>query len=225
MENNTYNEEVIFDRLVDGELTPTERRQLLASLDDRPEGWRRCAIAFLEAQSWRKDLGQIARGSQKETKELKSPTSADGRGTKSNWAAGAKWLALAASLLVAFELGSMRQGSGPESNQVAQVTSQASSPSPSGSKSKDELTLYVQDRNGRKQAVQVPLVDADQLDNQFGTQFQSGVPEDVRNQFKQHGYLVQSKRKYAPLWTDDNRPMVIPVEDTQIVPVSEKVWQ
>src|SRR5689334_11682113 len=141
METNTYNEEVIFDRLVDGELTPSERRQLLTALDDRPEDWRRCAIAFLEAQSWREGLGQIARDSPTEAKELKSPTSVDGRTTKSNWAAGAKWLALAASLLVAFELGSMRQGPTPENNQVAVVTPQATNPSPSGSKLKDELTL------------------------------------------------------------------------------------
>ena len=33
--------------------------QLLASLDDQPDGWRRCALAFLEAQSWRKSLRQI----------------------------------------------------------------------------------------------------------------------------------------------------------------------
>jgi hypothetical protein len=42
------------DRLVDGDLTPRERRQLLAALADEPGGWQRCALAFLEAQSWRK---------------------------------------------------------------------------------------------------------------------------------------------------------------------------
>ncbi len=42
----------LLDRLVDGELSEFQRRQLLASMDQRPEGWRRCALAFLEAQSW-----------------------------------------------------------------------------------------------------------------------------------------------------------------------------
>src|SRR5262245_7197050 len=45
------NDDVLFDRLVDGELSADERRHFLTSLDDRPDGWRRCAIAFLEAQS------------------------------------------------------------------------------------------------------------------------------------------------------------------------------
>jgi hypothetical protein len=233
MKNDSYNDDVVFDRLVDGELSPSERRQVLESLDKRPEGWRRCALAFLEAQSWREELGQVARGTRTETKELKSPVSSVRPGSGPSWAVGAKWLALAAGLLVAFELGSMhREGSvqlagGPTgtNSQLANVESQNVNPSPKSSKPSDQLTFYVRDKSGRKQAVQVPLVDAEELDNQLGTQFQSGVPDAVRNQLKQQGYMVQSKRKYAPLWMENDRPMVIPVEDTQIVPASEKVWQ
>src|SRR5262249_27157750 len=44
------------DRLVDGELDAVGRRELLKALDDQPGGWRRCALAFLEAQAWRSDL-------------------------------------------------------------------------------------------------------------------------------------------------------------------------
>lgn len=40
------------DRLVDNELSPEERRQLLQRLNVEPEGWRRCALSFLEAQAW-----------------------------------------------------------------------------------------------------------------------------------------------------------------------------
>jgi hypothetical protein len=46
------------DRLVDDELSEEERRQLLGQLDDEPGGWRRCALAFLEAQCWRKVFGE-----------------------------------------------------------------------------------------------------------------------------------------------------------------------
>jgi len=48
-----------FDLLVDGELSESERRELLSGLDDEPGGWRRCALAFLEAQSWRRELGAV----------------------------------------------------------------------------------------------------------------------------------------------------------------------
>ncbi|HEV3415969.1 MAG TPA: hypothetical protein VG056_04130 [Pirellulales bacterium] len=49
------------DRLVDGELAETERRDVLQSLDQRPDGWRQCALAFLEAQSWGQTLTRFAR--------------------------------------------------------------------------------------------------------------------------------------------------------------------
>lgn len=48
------------DRLVDGELGDAERRQLLTTLDARADGWRRCALAFLEAQSWQRELRGFA---------------------------------------------------------------------------------------------------------------------------------------------------------------------
>ncbi len=41
------------DRLVDGELDPEARRDLLKRLDGSPDGWRRCALAFLEGQEFR----------------------------------------------------------------------------------------------------------------------------------------------------------------------------
>ncbi len=53
------NDDLRFDRLVDGELSDTERRQLLASLDDEPGGWRCCALAFLEAQTWRQTMRDV----------------------------------------------------------------------------------------------------------------------------------------------------------------------
>jgi len=50
------NDDLRFDRLVDGELSDAERRRLLASLDDEPGGWQCCALAFLEAQAWRQTM-------------------------------------------------------------------------------------------------------------------------------------------------------------------------
>ncbi|HEY2158769.1 MAG TPA: hypothetical protein VGH33_24270 [Isosphaeraceae bacterium] len=41
------------DRLVDGELDPAARRDLLNRLDSSPDGWRCCALAFLEGQEFR----------------------------------------------------------------------------------------------------------------------------------------------------------------------------
>ncbi|GEM_PF-4837857 len=44
------------DRLVDGTLAPQEERDLLTQLEQTPGGWRQCALAFLEAERWRREL-------------------------------------------------------------------------------------------------------------------------------------------------------------------------
>ncbi len=59
MNHDIANDDILLDRLVDGELPADERRALLQSLDSRPDGWRRCALAFLEAQSWRSELRTV----------------------------------------------------------------------------------------------------------------------------------------------------------------------
>ena len=53
------NDEVVLDRLVDGELSAEHRRAFLAAIEHTEEGWRRCALAFLEAQSWRSEFNQL----------------------------------------------------------------------------------------------------------------------------------------------------------------------
>jgi hypothetical protein len=229
-DNQPLNEDILLDRLVDGELTRSERRQLLESFDIRPEGWRRCALAFLEAQSWREEMGQVARDLGSETKESKPSASPVPPSQKVRWAAGATWLVMAASLLLAFGLGWMQRdrghsvtgGSLNPGRQIAGGTLRSKPTSPSGASPGDAITFFVND-GSHMQPVRVPLVDANTLDKQLGVQFQTGVPDEVRNQLQNNGYQVQSKRQYAPLWLENGRPMILPVEDTNIVPVSNKV--
>jgi hypothetical protein len=44
------------DRIVEGGLTPIELRRAIDRLDRDPEGWKRCSLAFLEAQCWRESF-------------------------------------------------------------------------------------------------------------------------------------------------------------------------
>ncbi len=44
--------EEMIDQMVDGGMMPDELRACIERLDAAPEGWRRCALAFLEAQCW-----------------------------------------------------------------------------------------------------------------------------------------------------------------------------
>ncbi len=51
--------DALIDRMVDGPLPPAELREAVARLDGASviEGWRRCGLAFLEAQCWREAMG------------------------------------------------------------------------------------------------------------------------------------------------------------------------
>jgi hypothetical protein len=229
------NDDVLFDRLVDGELPADERRALLESLDSRPDGWRRCALAFLEAQSWRSELRTVAATPSTNSvvtsvaTKVVAPNSSSKRRTV--WAA-AEWLAIAAALMLAFKLGGWQGSSGipvanstiSPGNQVASAPPSAAAAAPNSVKPGDAINLWVRDDGGQLQRVRVPLVDANTLDRQYGTVFQTGVPDAVRNRLKDQGLAVQSKRQYAPMWLDNGRPMMVPVEDTKIVPVNNKVY-
>jgi len=125
-----------FDRLVDGEMSDTERRHFLASLDDEPGGWRRCAMAFLEDQAWRESMPDVALHAgmarvessssapvQQGTKvELPVTLSDDSRDRNaSGWGRSlAFFMAMAACCLLAFFLGSQfRMRSTPDGNRSA----------------------------------------------------------------------------------------------------------
>ena len=51
--------EMVLDDLVAGELSGDQYRAVLRQLDATPDGWKRCALAFLEDQAFREDLGQL----------------------------------------------------------------------------------------------------------------------------------------------------------------------
>jgi hypothetical protein len=63
LEANNPLDDRFIDQIVDGVLTPAELRAVIGRLDREPDGWKRCALAFLEAHCWRESLralGQAA---------------------------------------------------------------------------------------------------------------------------------------------------------------------
>jgi hypothetical protein len=55
-EDRAVPDELLIERLIDGELDEASRAAFLMRLETAPGGWRRCALAFLEAQAWREAL-------------------------------------------------------------------------------------------------------------------------------------------------------------------------
>src|SRR4051794_18532172 len=189
MRTVSYSDANLFDRLVDGELTQPERRSFLESLDQRPDGWRRCALAFLEAQSLGEELRLLARAQDRvilpKVTHPVAPASKERSVHEPGRATGVQWLAIAAGLVMAFGLGWLGRergvqfaGSGPSGDQ--QLT-----PGPVSAASANlgnALTFFVRDNAGKQLPVHVPLVDADTLDRQFGTKFQPTIPDEIRKQ-------------------------------------------
>ena len=53
------NDPHVLDLLVDGELTDAQERAVIEQLGQSPDGWRRCAMAFLENRCWQRAVGHV----------------------------------------------------------------------------------------------------------------------------------------------------------------------
>lgn len=224
-------EQTIFDRLADGELSASERKSLLARLDDTPGGWRQCALALLEAQALRKQLGAFAAESLRETTSSQIEPVANAN--RSNRSAGL-WFAVAASVLLAFGLGTLvgPAGDAPQ-NQMAVANLEGSQVAPPQlaetltNKQDETLTLWVSDGQGGRRSLEAPLVDADTVKREFGEEVFVGqlaespsrVSPRLRRNLEGRGFRLNTRRRFAPLFLEGGQPLVVPVEDVQIVPV------
>ena len=56
------------DRLVAGELSKPELRELVKWLDENPQGWRQCALTFMEEQGWKRSFRQMVAPATERTK-------------------------------------------------------------------------------------------------------------------------------------------------------------
>lgn len=92
----------LIDRLVAGSLPEADRRTLLVQLETEPDGWRQCALAFLEAQAWREAFAPLTASAAAMAVQPKLPTS---RSAVKPSQIAVRWAAIAVSLLVAFTLG------------------------------------------------------------------------------------------------------------------------
>jgi hypothetical protein len=92
----------MIDRLVAGSLPDAERRTLLLRLETEPDGWRQCALGFLEAQAWREAFAPLvpaaAPAAAQPNLRADVPTLKPSR-------IAMRWAAITASLLAAFALG------------------------------------------------------------------------------------------------------------------------
>jgi hypothetical protein len=124
------NDDSRFDRLVDGELSEVERRELLAGLDNEPGGWRRCALAFLESQCWKESFRSMQKTECKTPPVSQPSVVAAGSARSARLARLRTAMAMAACFMTALLIGSLLPRgrfspiTGPvdTTNQIAAVT-------------------------------------------------------------------------------------------------------
>lgn len=217
-----------FERLADGELSPAEYQTLLASLDDEPGGWRRCALSFLEAQALTRELGSLRR----ERVELPPPVTQAAPLKARRIGYPLMALAMAASFLLAFGLGmAIRQNGAPSGSttttpQVAEIGQQNSgrqSETPlaaPGDQSPRSVTLVVDGSgNSPQQSIEVPLYNYDQVGDDYLSGDQSAVSPAMQEILKRHGHEIRRHRQLVPFAMEDGRQAVFPMEDVEIVPI------
>lgn len=216
----------LLDRLVDGELDDAERRELLLRLDQAPQGWRHCALAFLEAQAWRSEArAAVTEPVQPVSMQPVRPATA----ARSHWKGSAIYvpLAMAAGFVLTFVL--LRNWDGrpiakieaPDGSGVQVVESAPLPPAAA-----QNLRLVVDGTVGERQKmVNVPLVDAHRMNEAlFGPGSQS-LPPDFVKMLEQEGHQVVRERRLVPIDLHDGRHIVVPMDQVEIRPVSNQGYQ
>jgi hypothetical protein len=242
------------DRLVDGELNESEYREALRSLDERPGGWRVCALAFLEAQAWRRELGDLRRAPDgaAAVRPVALPLRAAGR----SWMS---LLTLAASFLLVFALGVGFHAQWPLLAPASPDTRLADDHSPAAPTARaggtaETPTLASDDgrdaggqsvagdnRRGPAGRTAAPngnlrvlvgdgpsekTVDVPLYDWTPGMLPQpTQVPPEVQRALQRTGRELRWKREFVPLKLDGGRRALLPVEQLEVTPVEHGLYQ
>lgn len=240
------------DRLVDGELSGEEYRRLLRSLDQHPDGWRRCALAFLEAQAWQRDLSAVRRQAIARDDAPPSPPARTPRRSR-GWG---EILAVAASFFVAFALGVAYQARRPEPPAAPQSAplaqqDQASPSAPGLSDQEQEFALAPAESDAAPPAQASPGIEprgyvtlaTDRADGSGSGQLQIPlyewspehtwwlerdpvlIPPDIERALKRMGRQIRWERRLVPVETEDGYRALVPIRRLEITPAGGPRYQ
>lgn len=211
-------------RLADGELSADDRRRLLRRLDELPDGWRRCALVFLENQAFAVDFPAVM--------APPPPPAPTVSTTRSRWV---PWtMAAAASWLAMFVLGSVWQNGNraatdrdtrpvglPPAVERLLVREQwdgNSRPDRRGSNAAEPFPSPSQwAADGKRPAEGLPMerrlptdrLPTDRLPSEFLPSAAS-LPPDMLEWFRDQGLEPKVLESYVPVQLKDGRRIIIP---------------
>ncbi len=232
----TLEQELIVQRLVDGELSPEERAAYLRQIDGNVAAWRDVALAFIEQQVWRSYAQEFARPTEyrwpqtAEESQLPAIERADSQRIKASkrptvsgqtsWRVWAPRLMLtAAATLFALTLALRFTTPPPYSNdQMIQappptIQQRPEQPGPMVTATEQPLMLQVGDD------LQVPLFQQfEQLTDALNTA-NFDINPAVQRQFMDAGYQLQPNLRFiSGRVAEDGRAFLVPVHGWQVRP-------
>lgn len=235
----------LIDRLVDGNLTETERHDLILRLDREENAWRSCAVAFLEAQAWRDSFSSILNSKQPIVRVIESVP------RKSNLPLQLRWVAAAAVVMIAFLLGRATMGSRGSNlpsqsesfylsaNDKAPVKNFIDDPITPDDKTMTKTKVGLTEDSSISQVspeiqeigylqlpttnepdspiVRLPVLAGPGLNEQWLRDQPTFVPEIMRRTWEQQGYDVASQRRLVSVQMNaSGRYLTIPVDEVRL---------
>jgi hypothetical protein len=223
----------LFDRLADGELDDDGRRALLSRLDEIPGGWRRCALAFLEAQAWRSELRLTAGRS--DTAVLHPAIS---RVERSRGARARRATLLVLALVAAFSCGWLTRPDGAAvhndqsagdlkavvqrdadgvkpPDEAASNSSFASREPPPGIRLAGLLTFQI-DESGQSREVRVPVLEGPGIDSRWLLDQPATIRASIVKELQRRGHKVEAHRQLLTVDLKDGRKVLLPVDQVDV---------
>ncbi|PQO38688.1 hypothetical protein C5Y96_02050 [Blastopirellula marina] len=214
-------DDLLLDRLVDGELSAEEYRQVLSQLDQMPNGWRRCAHAFLESQALEQALPLVMQTAPSCPQTEPAPTveKSSNSGTAS-FRRMETLAAMAASVMVAFGLGMYISGADTPAVDMpgGGLTTNVGNPqlppdAPMHTVAKPQF-VYVNQWDGQQGGGMPIAIDPNkQYDPQAEWDTSWGMNPEQLQKLKDSGQSYQTKNRLIPVSLDNGDRVVVPVQD------------
>lgn len=235
-ENHITQDEL--DRLWGGDLSQDETALLLAKLDSSDDGWRRCALALLEANSWRRAFEGVAGQEQMDDHTAVATVRAPAARSR----AMSRWAMIAGALVVAF-VGGLSAGRMPTAKQSRPPEHIAESAPPvSGNQQPPSSdapdtgmpdaavppgrivgTVCVED--DAEVVSTAPIVQAGSgLDERMLAANRREVPSLLKRQFETRGWRIESDRQLIHVQLEDGQEMTIPIDSMHYRFVGRKIY-
>jgi hypothetical protein len=232
--------DVQLDRLVDGELDEREYRAILVSLDNEPGAWKRCALAFLEAQALRREFQRLC------TPGCVQPVqSTPARRSYRVWShVAAMVLTSAATLFIAFgwmqskrtpdrnvphfanmpvpsdlmEPAAMSQGAHKAPALVSASQSHPSQIAPLGN-----IKIIEGGDTEARREIELPVFSVDQQTAATLLESEAPVPWEIEQALRNLGYEVRRDRRWAPVAAGEHE-VFVPLEQVEIKPMAHHAY-